>query len=99
MSVTLDVAQLSLIIGFVVALVEVVRLGANFLFGPAKENRKHHDEDMKIVNKRIDELNKRIDEQNRLTNRMLYSIIQHLVYGNHVSDMSELLKELQNEIF
>lgn len=99
MKVTLDIGQLSLVIGVAIALVEFARLGLNFLFGPAKENRKHHDADMQIVHKRIDDLTKQIEEQNRLTNRMLYSIIQHMVYGNHVADMGELLKEIQNEIF
>ena len=84
---SITLGQIAVLVAFVVALIK----GLDFL----KEKYRKPTDDLE---ERIDERLKKIESDNKMTLKIVYSLLQHQVTGDHNTDMERLYSEMSNYI-
>ena len=83
----LTLEQIATLVAFVVALSKGIDIIIGWFKKPAKDVEKD-------LNKRLD----KIEKDNRMMLKVLYSLLQHQVTDDHVTDMESLYKEVSSYI-
>ena len=84
---TITLGEVAVFVAFIVALMK----GADYLIDTYKKPT--NDLDAKL-SKRLD----KIEADNKMMLKVLYSLLQHEVTGDHANDMESLYKEISNYI-
>jgi len=84
----MDLNNFTNIIILISSLIIAVKTIKNEIFKSTTEN-------IEEVNKKLDSMNKDIQTLKKVT----YALLQHEVTGNHINDMKELFKEINEELF
>jgi len=84
----MDLNNFTNIIILISSLIIAVKTIKNEIFKSTTEN-------IEEVNKKLDSMNKDIQTLKKVT----YALLQHEVTGNHINDMNELYKEINEELF
>ena len=78
-------------IGAIVAFVWALGKGLDYLFGLLKKPAEDVEDK---IGKRLD----KIEADNKMTLKVVYSLLQHEVTGDHANDMDKLYTEVSNYI-
>ena len=84
---TVTLGQIAVLVAFVVALVKGIDVISSWFKKPAE------DVETKITT-RLDNMEK----DNKMMLKVLYSLLQHEVTGDHATDMEKLYREVSNYI-
>ena len=83
----ITVGQVAVVVAFIVALVKGIDAIMGWFKKPAEDV-----EDK--IGKRLD----KIEKDNKMTLKVVYSLLQHEVTGDHATDMEKLYTEVSNYI-
>lgn len=79
--------QIAVLVAFIVALEKSIEVVLSWFKKPATD-----------VENRLDKRLEKIENDNRMMLKVLYSLLQHDVTNDHVTDMEALYKEMNNYI-
>lgn len=81
----ITLGQVAVIVAFVVALQKGFETIIGWFRKPAEN-----------VESKLDKRLEKIEDDNKMTLKVLYSLLQHEVTGDHANDMDKLYKEMSN---